>query len=353
VLLRIVALAAVIGAFTVFGTGIASAAVPGTPIYAHATAGDGQVTVTWTAPASNGGSTITKYVVYSSADNAPTCNWTSGPLKCTDTGLINGESYYFRVAAFNGSGRGPLSSPSNVVTPIGGPPPPTTVSATAGDQQATVSCSPPVSNGGATVTSYTATASPGGAHASAASCPITVTGLSDGTTYTFTVTATSSLGTGGSSSPSNSVTPVDKQPPSAPSGLAGAISHGTLTLSWHASTDNVGVSRYQVNLNGKPVLSVAGDTTRAAFRAFEPHGNSVYTVLAFDAAGNPSGTSGSVAARPTPYPKSAPKNVPAWTWKLLAWQTHHKGTRPNTPKHVPAWYAAWKHWRQVPFQLAS
>ncbi len=351
--LRIATLAAVVAAFASFGAGVAGAAVPGAPTYAFATAGDGQVTVTWNAPASNGGSTITKYIVYSSADNAPTCNWTSGPLKCTITGLNNGVSYYFRVAAFNGSGAGPLSGPSNVVTPIGGPPPPLSVSATAGDRQATVSCSPPVSDGGATITSYTATASPGGTHASGPSCPITVTGLTDGTTYTFTVTATSSLGTGRASSPSNSVTLVDRQPPSAPSGPAGAISHGTLTLSWQPSTDNVGVSRYQVDLNGRPVLSVAGTTTRAALRAFERHGNSVYTVLAFDAAGNQSAASTSVTARPTPYPKNAPKNVPSWTWKLLAWQSHHKGARPKTPKHLPAWYAAWKHWRQAPFQLVS
>jgi hypothetical protein len=147
---------------------------------------------------------------------------------------------------------------------------------------------------------------------------------------------------------------LDKQPPSAPSGLVGAISNGALTLSWHASTDNVGVSRYEVFLDGKAVVGVAADTTRATLRAFEAHGSSVYTVSAFDAAGNQSSPSGSVTARPRPYPKSAPKNVPRWTWQLLAWQLHHKGARPKAaPKHVPAWYAAWKRWRQAPFQLVS
>src|SRR5581483_4942372 len=140
---------------------------------------------------------------------------------------------------------------------------------TAGDQQATVSCTAPATNGGAAITSYTATASPGGAHASATTCPITVTGLTDGTTYTFTVTATSSLGTSSPSSPSNSVKPVDTQPPTAPSGLHGVISHGALTLLWQASTDNVGVVRYEVALNGQPILSVAGNATAATFHAFE------------------------------------------------------------------------------------
>jgi hypothetical protein len=351
--LRFFTLAAVVAAFASVGAGVASAAVPGMPVQVFATAGDGQVTVAWVAPASNGGFPITKYTVSSSVFNGPTCVWSSGPLRCTFTGLLNGRSYYFKVAATNRSGTGPLSNPSNVVTPIGAPPPPTAVSATAGDQQATVSCGPPLTDGGATIRSYTATASPGGVHASAPSCPITITGLSDGTTYTFTVTATNSLGTSSASSPSSSVMLVDKQAPTAPSDLTGAISNGALALTWHASTDNVGVSRYEVYLNGKPVLAVAGDATRANLRAFEPHGNSVYHVSAFDAAGNQSGSSTSLTARPTPYPKNAPKNAPRWAWQLLAWQQNHKGKRPETPKPVPTWYAAWRHWRQAPFELAS
>lgn len=352
-MLRFVTLAAVVAGFAAFGAGVASAAAPSQPFRVFASAvGDGRAQVTWQAPASDGGFTITKYTVTASGDDAPTCTWTSGPLTCTVVGLVNGVSYTFRVTATNRSGTGPSSNPSNAVTTTGAPPPPTNVSATAGDQQATVSCSAPATNGGATITSYTATASPGGAHASAPTCPITVTGLTDGTTYTFTVTATSGLGTSSPSNPSAKVTPVDKQPPTAPAGLAGRIAHGALTLTWQASTDNVGVVRYEISLNGQGILSVAGTT--ATFHAFQPHGNSVYAVTAFDAAGNQSPASGSVTAHPTPYPKGVPKNVPGWSWKLLAWQTHHKGARPATaPKRVPSWYAAWKRWRQTPFELGS
>ena len=351
--MRLATLVAAVAAFGSFGAGVASAAVPSMPTQVFATAGDGQVTVAWVAPASNGGFPITQYTVSTSVFNGPTCTWSSGPLRCTFTGLLNGRSYYFKVSATNKSGTGPLSNPSNVVTPIGEPPPPTAVSATAGDQQATVSCSPPLTNGGAPITSYTATASPGGAHASAPSCPIVIAGLTDGTTYTFTVTAANSFGASSASSPSNTVTLVDNQPPTAPSALAGVISNGSLTLSWQASTDNVAVNHYEVDLNGKPVLGVAGNATKATLRAFEPHGNSVYRVFALDAAGNRSGASASVTAQPTPYPKSAPKSAPPWAWRLLAWQHQHRGKRPATPKRLPAWYAAWKHWRQVPFRLVS
>jgi hypothetical protein len=74
---------------------------------------------------------------------------------------------------------------------------------------ATVTFSAPASNGGATITGYSATSSPGGftgTLAGATAGTITVTGLSASTAYTFTVTATNSEGTSGASSASISIT---------------------------------------------------------------------------------------------------------------------------------------------------
>jgi len=88
---------------------------------------------------------------------------------------------------------------------------PTIGTATAGDTEALVPFTQPASNGGLTITSYTATSSPGniiGTLTQAGSGTITVTGLSNGTAYTFTVTATNAIGTGAASAASNSVTPA-------------------------------------------------------------------------------------------------------------------------------------------------
>ena len=79
--------------------------------------------------------------------------------------------------------------------------------ATAGDTQATVSFTPPSNNGGAAITAYTVTSSPGGLTASGAGSPLTVLGLTNGMAYSFSVTATNSAGVSVSSSSSNSVTP--------------------------------------------------------------------------------------------------------------------------------------------------
>ena len=95
---------------------------------------------------------------------------------------------------------------------------PTIGSATAtGSTTATVSFTAPVSNGGSTITRYTAVSSPGsitGTLSQAGSGTITVSGLSPNTSYTFTVYATNAVGNSASSAASNSITTAQVAPSS-------------------------------------------------------------------------------------------------------------------------------------------
>ena len=83
---------------------------------------------------------------------------------------------------------------------------PTNVVATPGPQLATVSWIAPANNGGSPITSYTATAAPGGAQCTATTTACEVKGLAPNTVYSFTVVAINAVGTSLPSSASNSIT---------------------------------------------------------------------------------------------------------------------------------------------------
>lgn len=113
---------------------------------------------------------------------------------------------------------------------------PTIGTATAGNASATVTFTPPASDGGSAILEYRVTSSPGNIFASGTASPITVTGLVNGTAYTFTVTANNGYGTGPSSAASNSVTPAP-QVPSLLLPTASNIGGTTATLGATITTD--------------------------------------------------------------------------------------------------------------------
>jgi hypothetical protein len=187
---------------------------PGAPTGVTAAPDNSQAHVSWTAPASNGGSPITRYTVTATPGGRTAT--TTGATTATVTGLTNYTSYTFTVTATNAVGSSPPSDASTAVTPIpNAPAAPTSVNATPGDAEAVLSWTAP-SNGGSPITGYTITASPGGATATTTGAnTATFTGLTNGLGYTFTVTATNAIGTSPASAASATVTPM------APGGFTG------------------------------------------------------------------------------------------------------------------------------------
>ncbi|MBK7713275.1 MAG: fibronectin type III domain-containing protein [Bacteroidales bacterium] len=88
--------------------------IPGSPAIGTAIAGNAQATISFTAPGSNGGSSITGYTVTSSPGGLTASELTS-PI--TITGLTNGITYSFTVFATNANGNSLPSPNSNLVTP--------------------------------------------------------------------------------------------------------------------------------------------------------------------------------------------------------------------------------------------
>jgi hypothetical protein len=94
--------------------------IPGPPTALTVDATSGPAELGWVAPASDGGSPITDYLVEYSSDGGTT--WTTFPdgtstaTSATVTGLVSGEEYLFRVSAVNTVGTGPATAVSSAVT---------------------------------------------------------------------------------------------------------------------------------------------------------------------------------------------------------------------------------------------
>ncbi len=103
-------------------------------------AGEKSASVSWMAPASDGGSALLDYTVtaYNASTNVATgnvCTTPNGTTRtCTVTGLTNGVAYYFKITARNAMGSGAQSLATNSVTPLDVTPPILTLTSPAASQ---------------------------------------------------------------------------------------------------------------------------------------------------------------------------------------------------------------------------
>ena len=209
------------------------------------TFGNASVSLSWTAPAANGGSAVTGYVVtpYIGATAQATQTFNSTATTETATGLTNGTAYTFTVAAINIAGTGTASTASGSVTPATTANAPTIGTATFGNASASVTWTAPTNNGGSAVTGYVVTPYKAGVAQATqtfntTATTDTVTGLTNGSSYTFAVAAINIAGTGTASAQSNAVTPATT--PGAPTGVSGTFGNASVSLSWTAPAANGG-----------------------------------------------------------------------------------------------------------------
>ena len=229
--------------------------VPGMPGALTAVAGDGTVTLSWSAPTTGGAVTGYEYKQDSGA-------WmsTGGGTATTlmVSGLTNGTPYAFQVRAVNTAGPGPASS-AVAATPVAAvvvPGMPGALTAVAGDGTVTLSWSAPTTGGAVTGYEYKqdsgAWMSTGGGTATT----LMVSGLTNGTPYAFQVRAVNTAGPGPASSPVAATPVAAVVVPGAPSALTAAAGSGTVTLSWTAPATGTGGMvasyEYQQTANGVP-----------------------------------------------------------------------------------------------------
>jgi fibronectin type 3 domain-containing protein len=196
----------------------ATASVPSGPTNLTVTPGNGSATLSWTGSTSG---SPTSYSIYRGTISdgevvtpVGTVNGTTTTF--TDTGLTNGKTYFYNVAANNSVGVSPDSNEVSV-TPAASataPPAPTGLTATAGNGSVGLTW-----NASATATSYsiyrgTAPGAEGAtAIGTATSNSFTDTGLTNGTAYYYKVTASNSAGT----------SPGSNEATATPTGGSGAL----------------------------------------------------------------------------------------------------------------------------------
>ena len=177
-----------VGAGTAATASATPAAVPGTPGSFTATPGDGQVELSWTAPANNGAA-IAKYQVQ---QDSGSWNDVGTTTSHTVSSLTNGNTYSFKVRAVNSVGAGTPATAS--ATPAAVPGTPGSFTATPGDGQVELSWTAPASNGAA-IAKYQVQQDSGSWN-DVTGTSHTVSSLTNGTSYSFKVRAVNSVGAG-------------------------------------------------------------------------------------------------------------------------------------------------------------
>jgi fibronectin type 3 domain-containing protein len=175
------------------GTPTAPASAPASPTNLQATAGNAQVSLSW-----SGSTSATSYNVKRSTTSGGPYTKLSSPTATSyvDTGLTNGTKYFYVVSAVNSSGESANSSEVSATptTPASAPAAPANLQATAGNAQVSLTWS---ASTGATSYDVERSTTSGGPYAqigTSSTNSYTDFGLTNGTTYYYVVSAVNSVG---------------------------------------------------------------------------------------------------------------------------------------------------------------
>jgi chitodextrinase len=270
------------------------------------TVGQTSITLGWTASADNVG--VAGYGVYLNG----TVLVTTGSTTYTFSGLSCGTSYTLAVDAYDTSGNRSAKASVDATTgacPDTSAPSTPTGLATSAIGQTSITLSWSASSDNVGVAGYGRYRN-GTLLSSATGTSYTFAGLTCGTSYTLAVDAYDAAGNRSAKASVNATTSAcpDTTAPSTPTGLStSAIGQTSITLSWAASTDNVGIAGYGRYRNGTLLSNAAG--TSYTFSGLSCGTSYTLAVDAYDAAGNRSAKA-SVTAATSACPDSTPPSVP-------------------------------------------
>ena len=246
---------------------VPQAAAPSAPRALRLVPGDGQMGVSWGAPADDGGAAIDDYDLrYRPAGGGA---WTEirDDVKQTVTsllltGLRNGTTYEVQVRAGNSAGDGPWSARATgtPMVPVTAPSAPAPPMLRPGNGQMGVSWSPPSSNGGAAIDDYDLRYRPASGawteirdDVKRTVTSLLLTSLTNGTTYDVQVRAGNSVGDGPWSESATGTPMASASVPSAPSAPRLTEGDGQMEVRWTPPTDDGGAAIDDYDVQYRPV----------------------------------------------------------------------------------------------------
>lgn len=219
------------------------------------------LTLSWAAPASDGGAAVTSYQAELSSNNGSSWTALSTSTQLSTSidllGLAAATSYQFRVSAINSEGASEISQISFTTLATVPAAPRTLAAGSITSSSLTLSWLLPASNGGAAITDYKVEFSGNAGlswteitHTPSNNLAFNVTSLRSNQAYRFRVSAVNEGGVGAASNIVSVTTLVG--PPQEPINLAASRATATgVSLAWvaPANTGGVRITDYQIQLS--------------------------------------------------------------------------------------------------------
>ena len=292
--------------------------LPATPAGLAATAGNAEVSLTWTASVG-----ATSYQVKrSTSSGAETQVSSPTSTSYTDTGLTNGTKYFYVVAAVNSGGESANSSQVSAtpVAPETAPATPSGLQATGGNAQVSLRW-----NTSAGATSYHVKRSTSSGAETQVSSPTstsyTDTGLTNGTKYFYVVAAVNSGGESANSSQVSATPIVPETAPATPSGLQATGGNAQVSLRWNTSAGAASYDVKRSTTNGGPYsTAVASPTATNYTDTTVTNGTTYYYVVSAVNTVGPSANSAQASATPAAPTANVTISInPAQTKPISPW----------------------------------
>ena len=278
---------------------------PATPTGLTATAGNAQVSLSWTA---SSGATSYNVKRSTTSGSEATISSPSGP-SYTDTTVTNGTKYFYVVSAVNSHGESANSTEASATPTLVAPAAPTGLTATPGNAQVSLTW-----NASTGATSYNVKRSTTSGSEATISSPTgtsyTDSTVTNGTKYYYVVTAVNAAG---ESANSTEVSATPNAVPAVPTGLTAIPGNAQVALTWNVSAGATSYNVKRSTTSGSGYSTVSSPTTASYTDTTVTNGTTYYYVVTAVNSAGQSGNSNQASATPALPPTTVNVSIDVLT----------------------------------------